>query len=80
MNTNVNDTKNDALEDLEVPEFDFERALPNPFVEQYREGVTRTVIKNDGTKDHFVRLEPDIAEHYPSAAVVNDILRRALNG
>ena len=63
---------------MEVPEFNFEGAIQNPFFAAYHKGVTRTVIKNDGSKDHFIRLDPDVAKHYRSATSVNKVLRRAV--
>ncbi|TAE31143.1 MAG: hypothetical protein EAZ92_03080 [Candidatus Kapaibacterium sp.] len=63
---------------MEVPEFNFDGAVQNPFAAQYKKGVTRTIIKSDGTKEHFIRLDPDVAKHYRSATSVNKVLRRAV--
>jgi uncharacterized protein (DUF4415 family) len=63
---------------LEIPEFNFEGAIPNPFFASYQKGVTRTVIKSDGTKEHFIRLDPDVAKHFRSATSVNKVLRNAI--
>ncbi|MCU0427837.1 MAG: hypothetical protein MUF71_19670 [Candidatus Kapabacteria bacterium] len=74
----MNNTKPSEPDDLEVPEFNFEGAIQNPFFVAYRKGVTRTVIKSDGTKEQFIRLDPDVAKHYRSAVSVNEVLRHAL--
>jgi hypothetical protein len=78
MKKNVNHTNNSEQDDLEVPEFIFEGAIPNPFFASYQQGVTRTIIKSDGTKEVFIRLDPNVAKHYRSATSVNKVLRRAV--
>jgi hypothetical protein len=77
MKKNVKNTIKNEQDDLEVPEFNFEGAIPNPFFASYQQGVTRTIIKNDGTKEVFIRLDPDVAKHYRYATSVNKVLRRA---
>jgi hypothetical protein len=76
-NVTYNDDGDDA-DDMDVPEFDFDGALPNPFVEQYRRGVWVTVLKADGTKEHHVRLDADVAERFSSPKMVNDTLRSVM--
>jgi len=65
-------------DDLEIPEFDFENALPNPYAERYRQGVIVTVFKTNGSKETYVRLDEDIAESFSSSKLVNDALRDAM--
>jgi hypothetical protein len=77
MKKNANNTYNSVSDNLEVSEFNFEGAIQNPFFASYQKGVTRTVIKTDGTKEIFIRLDPDVAKHYRSATSVNKVLRRA---
>jgi len=66
---------------MEVPEFDFEGAVPNPFAEQYRQGVAVRVIRNDGSVqrvERYVRLDDDVAAQFPSSKAVNEALRLAI--
>lgn len=82
MNANFMSNEKLNLDEFDIPELskdDFARAIPNPYAEQFREGMMYEVTASDGTKRVFVQfeVERDLVEKLRSVRSVNDILRAA---
>lgn len=66
-----------------APEYDFSGGVRGKHAREYRQGVTVTVHKSDGTQeqrlydfpDGAVMLDPDIRPYFPDAESVNHALR-----
>jgi hypothetical protein len=78
MNPNQNPNHETEDDDLEVPEFDFDNAVPNKFAAQYAGGVAYEILGLDGVKRKFVQLDDDVAAKFLSSKSVNDVLRLAM--
>ena len=78
MNDKIADEFDDAL-----PEYDFSGGVRGKHVQSYRQGVSVTVRKADGTyEEHTIALpegavvlDPDIRPYFPDATTVNRALR-----
>lgn len=68
---------NDGL--VEIPPFDFSKAQPSPLAKRAENGVTTTVLKEDGSKEIFIRLDADVAKKFRSAKSVNAALRKLIH-
>lgn len=65
-------------DDLNVPEFDFDNAVPNKFAGRYGEGAAYQIIGLDGVTRTYVQLDADLVEKFASPKSVNDVLRMAM--
>lgn len=65
-------------DDLDVPEFDFSRTVPNKYAERYAEGVVYEILGADGIKRRFVQLDADVAQEFHSSTLVNNALRSTM--
>jgi carboxypeptidase C (cathepsin A) len=76
MKTNHNNPNED--DDLYVPEFDFDNAVPNKFAGRFAQGVQYEILGMDGVKRIFVQLDEDLAQQFSTPQAVNDALRWAV--
>jgi len=65
-------------DDLNVPEFDFDNAVPNKFAGRYGEGAAYQIIGLDGVTRTYVQLDADLVEKFASPKSVNNALRMAM--
>jgi hypothetical protein len=65
-------------DDVDVPEFDFSRAVPNKYAQSYAEGVAYEILGVDGVKRRFVQLDEDVAQEFHSSTSVNETLRSTM--
>jgi hypothetical protein len=65
-------------DDMDVPEFDFDHAVPNTYAERFTDGVAYQILGLDGVTRTFIQLDADVAKDFPSSKAVNDILRSTI--